>query len=224
MMSKSVRLRLGRKIEKLKTMLITLGTKVEESVHLSVKAVRSKDAALAARVIDGDQEIDQMEIDLEEECLEILALHQPVAVDLRFITGVLKINNQLERIGDLALNIAETAVYLASEPPLAIPAEYFVMAENAEMMLRKALDAFVNMSETTAWEVLAADDEVDMDKHKMHRNFEERLATELDRRRALIHLFLVSRHLERIADHSTNIGEDVIYMVTGQIVRHGKSQ
>lgn len=224
MTSKSVRLRLGRKIEKLKTMLVALGTKVEESVHLSVQAVRFKDAALAARVIDGDQEIDQMEIDLEEECLEVLALHQPVAVDLRFITGVLKINNQLERIGDLALNIAETAVYLASEPPLAIPNEYFDMAEKAEMMLRNALDAFVNMSAGTAWEVLAADDEVDMTKHKMHRNFEDRLATELDRRRALTHLFLVSRHLERIADHSTNIGEDVIYMATGQIVRHGKTQ
>jgi phosphate transport system protein len=224
MMSKSVRLRLGRKIDKLKSMLIALGTKVEESVHLSVQAVRTKDAAMAARVIDGDNDIDQMEIDLEEECLEILALHQPVAVDLRFITGVLKINNQLERIGDLALNIAETAVFLASEPPLAIPPEYFIMAEEAEQMLRKALDAFVNSSESTAWEVLAADDEVDMNKHKMHRNFEERLATELDRRRALIHLFLVSRHLERIADHSTNIGEDVIYMVTGEIVRHGKKQ
>ncbi len=224
MMSKSVRLRLGRKIDKLKAMLIALGTKVEESVHLSVQAVRSKDAALATRVIDGDNDIDQMEIDLEEECLEVLALHQPVAVDLRLITGVLKINNQLERIGDLALNIAETAVFLASEPPLAIPPEYFTMAENAEQMLRKALDAFVNSSESTAWEVLGADDEVDMNKHKMHRNFEERLAAELDRRRALIHLFLVSRHLERIADHSTNIAEDVIYMVTGEIVRHGKKQ
>ena len=222
-MSNAGRLRLQRKIGKLKLNLITLGTKVEERVELAVKAIRARDAALAASVIDGDREIDSMEIDMEEACLEILALHQPVAVDLRFITGVLKMNSQLERIGDLAVNIAETAVFLASENPLQIPDEYFEMARKVQVMLKQALDAFVNMSHSAACQVLAADDAVDTMKHKLHRNFEERLKEELNRRRALIHLFLVSRHLERIADHSTNIAEDVIYMATGDIVRHGCS-
>jgi phosphate transport system protein len=219
-MTSTGRIRLQRKVEKLKTNLISLATKVEESVELAVRSIRTKDAALATRVIDGDREIDIREIDLEEACLEILALHQPVAVDLRFIAGVLKINSQLERIGDLAVNIAETAVLLASERPLVIPAEYFDMAHNVQVMLKKALDAFVNMSADSAGQVLAADDEVDVQKHRLHSDLEDRLQKELDRHRALIHLFLVSRHLERIADHSTNIAEDVIYMVTGQIVRH----
>ena len=220
-MTATGRLRLQRKIEKLKVNLIVLGTKVEERVELACKAVKLRDAELATSVIDGDGEIDRMEIDLEEACLEILALHQPVAVDLRFITGVLKMDSQLERIGDLAVNIAETAVFLASEPPLTIPDEYFQMARKVQVMLKQALDAFVNMSHTVACHVLATDDAVDVMKHRLHRNFEERLLEEIDRRRALIHLFLVSRHLERIADHSTNIAEDVIYMVTGEIVRHG---
>ncbi len=222
-MSTTGRLRLQRKIERLKVNLITLGTKVEERVELAVKAIRLKDAGLATNVIDGDREIDRMEIDLEEACLEILALHQPVAVDLRFITGVLKMNSQLERIGDLAVNIAETAVFLASEKPLSVPDEYYEMARKVQVMLKQSLDAFVNMSHTVACQVLAADDSVDVMKHRLHRNFEERLQGEANRLRALTHLFLVSRHLERIADHSTNIAEDVIYMVTGEIVRHGCS-
>jgi phosphate transport system protein len=220
-MTSTGRLRLQRKIEKLKLNLIDLGTKVEERVELAVKAVKLKDASLATSVIDGDLEIDRMEIDMEEACLETLALHQPVAVDLRFITGVLKMNSQLERIGDLAVNIAETAVFLASEAPLPVPDEYYEMARKVQVMLKQALDAFVNMSHSAACQVLAADDAVDMMKHRLHRNLEERLKEDLDRRRALIHLFLVSRHLERIADHSTNIAEDVIYMATGEIVRHG---
>jgi phosphate transport system protein len=213
--------RLYRKTELLKQSLISLAVTVEESVFLAIKAIRDRDSKIATNVIDGDKEIDRVEIEIEEICLEILALHQPVALDLRLITGVFKIINQLERIGDLAVNIAETGVLLASEKPLNIPSEYYLMAERAENMLKRSIDAFVNMDEELAVQVLGDDDEVDMMKHKLQRNLEERLAVELERRRALIHLFLVSRHLERIADHSTNIAEDVIYMVTGEIVRHG---
>ncbi|MFA6220874.1 MAG: phosphate signaling complex protein PhoU [Desulfomonilaceae bacterium] len=222
-MVRATRIRLQRKNEMLKNKLISLATTVEESVKLAVKSIRDRDARLATGIIDGDREIDKVEIEIEEDCLEILALHQPVAMDLRFIAGVFKIINQLERIGDLAVNIAETAVLLASEPSLQIPLDYYFMAERTENMLKKALDAFVNMDDALAAEVLTDDDEVDMMKHKLHRNFEERLAAELDRRHALTHLFLVSRHLERISDHSTNIAEDVIYMATGEIVRHGHS-
>ncbi len=220
-MVRAPRIRLQRKNEILKNKLVSLATMVEESVKLAVKAIRERDSKLSASVIDGDKDIDRIEIEIEEDCLEILALHQPVAMDLRFITGVYQIINQLERIGDLAVNIAETALLLASETPLNIPSDYYFMAEKTQNMLKNALDSFVNMDDALAARVLADDDEVDMMKHKLHSNFEERLVTELERRHALTHLFLVSRHLERISDHSTNIAEDVIYMVTGEIVRHG---
>ena len=220
-MVRTPRIRLQRKNEILKNKLVSLATMVEESVKLAVKAIRERDSKLSASVIDGDKDIDRIEIEIEEDCLEILALHQPVAMDLRFITGVYQIINQLERIGDLAVNIAETALLLASETPLNIPSDYYFMAEKTQNMLKNALDAFVNMDDALAARVLADDDEVDMMKHKLHSDFEERLVIELERRHALTHLFLVSRHLERISDHSTNIAEDVIYMVTVEIVRHG---
>jgi phosphate transport system protein len=175
---------------------------------------------MAAQVIDGDQEIDEAEVDLEETCLEILALHQPVAQDLRYIVAVLKINNDLERIGDLAVNIAETAVFVGSRDRIALPFNFSPMAEKTQIMLKKSLDAFVNSDEKLAYEVCAADDEVDYMKHVIHEQFEKKIQSGDGDLEALVHLFLVSRHLERIADHATNIAEDVIYMVTGEIHRH----
>ncbi|MGA8832946.1 MAG: phosphate signaling complex protein PhoU [Desulfomonilaceae bacterium] len=220
-MNRVPRMRLRRKSELLKENLISLAVTVQESFMSAMTSIRSRDDDLAASVIEGDKEIDRIEIEIEETCLEILALHQPVALDLRLITGALQIINQLERIGDLAVNIAQAAVILASESPLDIPGEYYFMAQRVENMLKKAIKSFVNEDEDVAFEVLADDDEVDMMKHKLHRNFEDRVNVELNRRHALTQLFLVSRHLERIADHSTNIAEDVIYMITGEIVRHG---
>jgi phosphate transport system protein len=222
LMRTTMRLRLRRKIEKLNHRLLSVGALVEESVQLAVKAIERRDADLATRVIDGDLEIDRMEVDLEEECLEILALHQPVAVDLRHIIAVLKINKDLERAGDLAVNIAETALHLSGEPKMMVPPDYFVMAKKTYGMLRKSLDAFVNMNVEVAYQVLQEDDEVDRMKHTLHKKFEERVKQESEATSNLIHLFLVSRHLERIADLATNIAEEVIYMVTGEIVRHGK--
>jgi phosphate transport system protein len=221
-MRTDVRVRLRRKIEKLNGQLLALGAQVEESVHLAVKAIDRRDAEMAARVIDGDLEIDGKEVDLEEQCLEILALHQPVAIDLRHIIAVLKINKDLERAGDLAVNIAETAIDISGRLKMAVPKDYFVMAQETQSMLKKSLDAFVNMSVETAREVLAEDDAVDHKKHKLHKQFEERVLHEPDLIQPLIHLFLVSRHLERIADLATNIAEEVIYMVTGEIIRHGR--
>ncbi|MEI6134392.1 MAG: phosphate signaling complex protein PhoU [Desulfomonile sp.] len=212
------RVRLQRKIEKLKEDLLTMADTVKERLTMSIQAIRDRDREIATAVIDGDSEINRSELEIEEGCLEVLALHQPVAMDLRLITGVLKIVNQLERIGDLAVNIAETAILMASEEPLDVPSEYFVMAEKTQAMLSKALTAFTKMDEEMAVEILSDDDEIDMMKHKLHSNLEERLTQEIERRRVLIHLFLVSRHLERIADHATNIAEDVIYMVTGELV------
>jgi phosphate transport system protein len=221
-MRTDVRVRLRRKIEKLNGQLLALGTQVEESVHLAVKAIDRRDAEMAARVIDGDLEIDGKEVDLEEQCLEILALHQPVAIDLRHIIAVLKINKDLERAGDLAVNIAETAIDISGRLKMAVPKDYFIMAQQTQSMLKKSLDAFVSMSVENAREVLAEDDEVDHKKHTLHKQFEERVLQEPDLIQPLIHLFLVSRHLERIADLATNIAEEVIYMVTGEIIRHGR--
>jgi phosphate transport system protein len=189
---------------------------------MAVKALERRDADLATQVIDGDHEVDCMEVDLEEECLEVLALHQPVAIDLRHIIAVLKINKDLERAGDLALNIAETALHLSSVSRMEIPVDYFVMARRTQAMLKKSLDAFVNTTVNLAHEVLAEDDEVDWMKHTLHNQFAQRLMKEPEAIPSLIHLFLVSRHLERISDIATNIAEEVIYMVTGEIVRHGR--
>lgn len=219
-MTTTIRVRLGRKIEDLKKRVLALGAQVEDHMRLAVNAISSRDPLMAARVIDGDAEIDQAEVDLEEECLEILALHQPVAIDLRYIVGVMKINNDLERIGDLAVNIAETAVLAASREQAELPFDYGPMAEKVRVMLKQSLDSFVNLDEKAAYEVCAQDDEVDYMKHVIHQQFEQKIQTPSGRLEALVHLFLVSRHLERIADHATNIAEDVIYMVTGEIHRH----
>lgn len=219
-MKSNMRLRLRRKIEKLNNLLLALGAQVEDSVRLAVNALERRDGEMAMRVMDRDIEIDRQEVDLEEECLEILALHQPVAIDLRHITATLKINKDLERAGDLAVNIAATAMNLSSKPRIEIPPEYFIMAEKTQRMLKESLDAFVNLAWDAAYGVLAQDDEVDRMKHSLHRQFEDRLRQEPQLVQPLIHLFLVSRHLERIADLATNIAEEVIYIVTGEIIRH----
>lgn len=215
-----MRIRLGRKIEKLKTEVLSLGAMVEESLQLAVKALECRNSEFASKVIDGDMDIDTKEVDLEEECLEILALHQPVAADLRYIVAVLKINNDLERIGDLAVNIAETAVHMIAKPSSANPFDYSTMTEKTQDMLKKALDALVNMDTSLAYQVCMEDDEVDYMKHMIHRQFQDKVREDLGNLESLVHLFLVSRHLERIADHATNIAEEVIYMITGEIHRH----
>ncbi len=216
----TTRVRLNKKIESLSKRVLALGAQVEEHVRLAVKAVSVRDPKLAARVIDGDMEIDRAEVDLEEECLEVLALHQPVAIDLRYIVAVMKIDNDLERIGDLAVNIAETAVFVASKALIQPPFDYGPMAEKVRVMLKGSLDAFVNMDENLAFWICAQDDEVDYMKHDIHKQFEQKIRDPGDGLEELVHMFLVSRHLERIADHATNIAEDVIYMVTGEIHRH----
>jgi phosphate transport system protein len=222
-MSTNTRLRLKRKIEKLNSQLLTLSAQVEESVKLAVMAVERRDAVFAARVIDEDMEIDRREVDLEEECLEILALHQPVAIDLRHIIAVLKINKDLERAGDLAVNIAEAAIFLSGDSRVKVADDFFVMAGKAQSMLTKSIDAFVNTKVELAYQVLAEDDEVDRMKHKLHGVFVESTKKHSDLTATLTQLFLASRHLERIADLATNVAEEVIYMITGEIVRHGQS-
>jgi phosphate transport system protein len=211
---------LQREIENLKKKILNLSARVEAAVHDSTEAIEERDGDLAQRVIDNDIEIDQQEVEVEEECLKILALYQPVATDLRFIIAVLKINSDLERIGDLAVNIAERAVFLATQPKPDISFDFVGMAQEAQSMLKKSLDALVNMSIELAQEVCAGDDTIDAMNRQMYLKVQNSILAHPEQIASLVHLLSVSRHLERIADHATNIAEDVIYMIEGQIVRH----
>ncbi len=209
-----------REIDRLKKEILSLGATVEESVMRAVRSVIERDTKLASDVLEMDKEIDHAEVDIEEECLKILALHQPVAVDLRFIVAVLKINSDLERIGDLACNIAKQGRYLATRERIEIPFDFGGMAGKAQKMLKSALDALVNMDAVLAQGVCAADDEVDEINRAMFAKVEDAIRAEPERLDDLIRLFAISRNVERIADHATNIAEDVIYMTQGEIVRH----
>jgi phosphate transport system protein len=209
-----------RELEKLKKMILALSAVVEESVQQAGLSLEKMDIPLAEVVIDNDEQIDQMEVDLEEECLKILALYQPVAIDLRFIISVLKINNDLERIADLAVNIAERTLALAEEPRIPVPFDFTEMARKVQIMLKKSLDALVNMDTRLALQVCDLDDEVDALHKKTYVLVKEQIRKNPDALNALVHYLSVSRHLERIADLATNIAEDVVYMIEGEIVRH----
>ena len=214
---------LQKELGKMKKMILSLGTIVEERVHMAIKAIETKNADIAARIIQSDHEIDEMEVEVEEECLKIMALHQPVAVDLRFLIAVIKINNDLERIGDQAVNIAERVDILAKSKVHDVFFDYSQMAQKAETMLKNSLDAFVNLDIDLAFEILAMDDEVDNIKHEAYDLIKEEMKKQPDCIGYLINLLLISRHLERLADHATNIAEEVIYLIEGDIVRHGKA-
>jgi len=207
-------------IEKLKRKILSLSAQVEENVVQAVKALITRDPELAKQVIESDMDIDRQEVEVEEEALKILALYQPVAMDLRFLTTVLKINNDLERIGDLAANIAKRARKLCKESEVPVPEELEVAALKARDMVRNSLTAFVNLDAELANTVREADDEVD-DLCRQVFVFVAN-AGEKDPSRLSIYLtmLLASRNLERIGDHATNIAEDIIYLIDGVIVRH----
>ncbi len=216
--------RLQKELQKLKMRILSLGTMVEERVRMAIKAVETRDEKLAKRIIEMDREIDENEVEVEEECLKILALHQPVAVDLRFITAVIKINNDLERIGDQAVNISQRVVSIARRPPVTVPFDYKLMAEKTEAMLRESLDALVNLDADLAHKVCLKDDEVDDINREIYDKVKEAIRSHPDRVGYMINLLLVSRHLERIADLTTNIAEEVIYLIEGEISRHRMSK
>ena len=211
---------LQRELETIQKKLLSLSSLVEEQVTAAVRSVEKRDAAAAKRVIEFDRNIDLLEIEVEEDCLKILALHQPVAVDLRFIVAVLKINNGLERIADLAANIADRAVMLAASPDLTIDFNLTVMCDKVIVMLRQCLDSLFKMDTDAAWRVCRADDEIDNLNREVVGHVKAGIAGNTSRVNEYLLLLSVSRNLERIADHATNIAEDVIYMINGDIVRH----
>ncbi|MBN1211085.1 MAG: phosphate signaling complex protein PhoU [candidate division Zixibacteria bacterium] len=209
-----------KEIEKLKKKILHLSAMVEESLTLAVKAVTERDSELARQIIDVDDQIDDMEVDVEEECLKILALHQPVAIDLRFIIAVLKINNDLERIGDLAGNIAKRTTSLAQWETREVPYDLPEMLKMAVSMVKKSTDALINMNSDQAREVCSSDDHMDEMHRLAFKAVQEEIRKKPERVEYYILLLSISRILERIADHATNIAEDVTYMVEGEIIRH----
>jgi len=214
--------RLQKELEKIKKRILALGGMVEERVRMANRAIESRDRALANQIMKTDYEIDELEVEVEEECLKILALHQPVAVDLRFLVAVIKINNDLERIGDQAVNIAQRVENISKRPRLALSLDYEQMAEKAASMLRMSLDSLVNLDLDLAFQVLTLDDDVDHMAREVYDYIKEEIRKKPDAAGYLINYLFISRHLERIGDHSTNIAEEVIYLIEGEIVRHGR--
>jgi len=198
-------------LEHLHRALLRLAGYVEDAVITATTALRHRDPEPAQAVIDGDNEIDS---------LKILALHQPVAVDLRRISVVLMITTDLERIGDLAVGIAERAVVLARPPFVPIPDRIEAMTSRTLRMLRTSIDSFVNADTGSAARVIRSDDEVDRDNDDIIRDLVDEMKQSPELVEPALSLFSAVRHLERIADHATNIAEDVIYLVKGEIVRH----
>jgi len=211
---------LHKELGRLKELLLALTALVEENVQLSVKALAERDVILAERLIKADEEVNRLEVDLEEECLKILALHQPVANDLRLIVAVLKINNNLERIADQAVNISQRVLAVAQTPDVPSPLNLDAMAVKVIAMLEQALDALINADLDLARTVLNLDDEVDSLHETNYRLFKEHVRKQPETIDTVLNYLTVSRYLERVADLSTNIAEDVIYLNEGKIVRH----
>lgn len=212
-----------RQIDQLKQKILFVGTLVEEAISKAITALINRDVALAQRVMDSDAEIDRMEVEVEEECLKILALYQPVATDLRFVVAALKMNNDLERMGDLAKNIAKRVGQLARGDHIELPAEIRPMAIKAQEMVKQCLDAVVNADPTLARHVREQDDAVDVARQTIRDQVLRGIKETPENAENLMRVNAVSKHIERLADMATNIAEDVIYMVEGDIVRHRAS-
>jgi phosphate transport system protein len=200
--------------------ILRLGTLVDEAISKSITALINRYTSLAQRVIANDSEIDAMEVEVEEECLKMLALYQPVAADLRFVVAALKINNDLERMGDLARNIAKRVTQLEGGDPYDLPPEIRTMATQAQEMVRQCLDAVVKRDPTLARQVREEDDIVDEARQRIQRRVLQGIKDHPENVENLLRINSVSKHIERIADMATNIAEDVVYMVEGDIVRH----
>lgn len=209
-----------REIDNLKKLILGLGAIVEEQIQRSMTALLRRDEALADDVIKKDKEIDSLEIVVEEECLKILALYQPVAKELRFVIAVLKMNNDLERMGDLASNIAKRAKFLARREKLPLLDELENAASKAQNMVKKSSDALVNTDVKLAKEVCVDDDEVDRLTREMINKTVQGIENNPKKTEDFFNIRSISKNLERIADSATNVAEDVIYLCTGEIIRH----
>ena len=207
-------------LDDLKGRLLEMGGLAEDRVRLAVRALTDRDHALVDRVLTNDAAINQLHIEVDDRCFKLLALHQPMAVDLRSIVSAVKINTDLERVGDLAVNIAEAVARYLQHPPVKELIDIPRMASIAQDMLRDALDAYVRRDMALAQDVLHRDDELDLLKTLVFRELLGHMLRDPGTIEPSLDLILVSRHLERIGDHATNIAEDVIFMVSAKDVRH----
>ena len=211
-------------LQNLRNQLLTMGGLVEERVHRAVHALVHRDERDAQRIIATDKELNDLQMDIDNRCLRLLATQTPLAVDLRLITSAMKINADLERIGDQAVNIAESVLVLLPHPPVKPLIDIPRMAEIAEKMIRDALDAFVKKDAELARDVLRRDDEVDELKDQVFRELLTYMMADPGTIQRALALILISRNLERIADHATNIAEDVIFIAEAKDVRHHADQ
>lgn len=211
---------LQHELEKLKTKLLMLGGSTEALLEKAGYALKNLDVEVAEQVIQEDNKIDAAEVEVEEECLKVLALHTPVANDLRFVVATLKINNDLERVCDLGVNICERVKYLAKSQSVEPPFDIDDMVAKCLLMMNLTLDAFINLDLDMARQVRQMDDEVDTIHRAVYAKVFAEIKNNPETLESLIHYLTISKHLERIADYATNIAEDVIYMVGGEIVRH----
>jgi phosphate transport system protein len=207
-------------LETLQTRLLEMGGLAEERVSAVVQSLVSRDIAAIERVLYGDEPINALHVEIDNRCFKLLALHQPMATDLRAIVAAVKINTDLERVGDLAVNIAEAAKRYATHPPVKKLIDIPQMGDIAQGMLHDALDAFVRRDSVLAQQVLNEDDRLDGLKTQIFRELLEYMLKDPATVEPALDLILVSRHLERIGDHATNIAEDVIFMVSALDVRH----
>ena len=211
---------LHRDLEYLMRDMLAQSSVVEEMIEKAARALRRLKIELAHEVIAQEQFIDTNDVRIEENCLKILALHQPVAIDLRRTATILKINAELERIADQTVNIAERAISLMDHPDFPMPTTLDRMVEIAITMVRKSIDAFVNLDAHLAREICLQDDEVDYLNREVIDQMYQIMTAQPEMIEAAMHFFSAARTIERIADHATNIAEDVIYLVEGEIARH----
>lgn len=212
-----------KQLEKLRERFLTLGSIVEDRVRKACSAFKNKDLRDIDMVIGSDYEIDEMEIEIEEECLKILALYQPVARDLRFLIALIKINSEIERIGDYAVKIASKVKFICEHNAKEFPMDYTIMSEKVITMLKMSLDALVDKDVDLAHKIFVLDDEIDLLRNEAYDTIKDQLQKTPEYAGCLLNGYLVARHLERIADRATNIAEEVIYMVGGEIVRGDKN-
>lgn len=201
--------------------MLQVSSLCEDAFRKSIDSILSRDVKSAHEVVEGDRVIDDLEVMLEEEALKILALHAPVAGDLRFIVAAIKINNDLERIADIAANIAKRTIDLERLPPTTPPEHFDEMAQQARTMVRETMQSLIHRDENRARALMALDDKVDDLNREILARIEERMMEEPEAIPALMRWANVVRLVERIADYATNIAEDIIYMEEGEIVRHG---
>ncbi|MDR4508232.1 MAG: phosphate signaling complex protein PhoU [Candidatus Brocadiaceae bacterium] len=200
--------------------LIQMASIVEEAISHAVKSLTERDSDMARLVLNNDKQVDMLELEIDRQCVDLLALQQPMAIDLRFITGAIKITNNLERMGDLAVNIAERVVPLNQEPQLKPLIDIPMMAAITQTMVKDSIDAFVNRDTALARSVCERDSKVDALNDQIFRELLLYMMQDPSNITRAVHLILISRHLERIADHSTNIAEEVVYIVKAKVVKH----